>query len=306
MHHRRDGMANRRAGPGRRCPPRTRRTRVPSSQPPRRSLLTAALLSLTLLTTVLIGAPAAHAAPGGGLSAPAGGRRGAVLRAGLLQDRRLPARLHPGRHRRHPAARRRPTASPSTPPRTRAAFTDANLAKYAAVIWLSTTGDVLDADPAGRLRALHPGRRRLRRRPRRVRHRVRLGVVRRAGRRLLRQPPGQPAGDGQGGGPGAPVHGRPAGRAGRASTSGTTSRPTRAATCTCWPAWTRRSYTPGAGAMGADHPIAWCQDYDGGRAWYTGGGHTSESYAEPAVPARTCSAASRPPPARWTPTAAPR
>ena len=35
-----------------------------------RSLLTAALLSLTLLTTVLIGAPA-HAAPGGGLSAPA-------------------------------------------------------------------------------------------------------------------------------------------------------------------------------------------------------------------------------------------
>ena len=41
------------------------------------------------------------------------------------------------------------------------------------------------------------------------------------------------------------------------------------------------SYTPGAGAMGADHPTAWCQDYDGGRAWYTGGGHTQESYADP-------------------------
>ncbi|SDU61467.1 ThuA domain-containing protein [Jiangella alkaliphila] len=32
--------------------------------------------------------------------------------------------------------------------------------------------------------------------------------------------------------------------------------------------------------MGADHPIAWCQDYEGGRSWYTGGGHTQESYAE--------------------------
>lgn len=42
-----------------------------------------------------------------------------------------------------------------------------------------------------------------------------------------------------------------------------------------------RSYAPGAGAMGADHPTAWCHDYDGGRAWYTGGGHTVESYAEP-------------------------
>lgn len=35
------------------------------------------------------------------------------------------------------------------------------------------------------------------------------------------------------------------------------------------------------GAMGKDHPIAWCHDYDGGRAWYTGGGHTEESYSEP-------------------------
>ncbi len=35
------------------------------------------------------------------------------------------------------------------------------------------------------------------------------------------------------------------------------------------------------GSMGADHPIAWCQLYDGGRAWYTAGGHTRESYAEP-------------------------
>jgi type 1 glutamine amidotransferase/PKD repeat protein len=33
--------------------------------------------------------------------------------------------------------------------------------------------------------------------------------------------------------------------------------------------------------MGSDHPTAWCQDYVGGRSWYTGGGHTQESYAEP-------------------------
>lgn len=41
------------------------------------------------------------------------------------------------------------------------------------------------------------------------------------------------------------------------------------------------SYDAGSGAMGADHPTAWCQVYDGGRSWYTGGGHTDESFAEP-------------------------
>ncbi len=35
------------------------------------------------------------------------------------------------------------------------------------------------------------------------------------------------------------------------------------------------------GQMGEDHPIAWCKEYEGGRAFYTGGGHTAESYAEP-------------------------
>ena len=35
------------------------------------------------------------------------------------------------------------------------------------------------------------------------------------------------------------------------------------------------------GTMGSDHPIAWFHDYDGGRSWYTAGGHTAESYAEP-------------------------
>ena len=35
------------------------------------------------------------------------------------------------------------------------------------------------------------------------------------------------------------------------------------------------------GNMGYDHPIAWLHSYDGGRAWYTGGGHTEGSYSEP-------------------------
>ncbi|WP_243740850.1 ThuA domain-containing protein [Streptomyces sp. 8K308] len=40
------------------------------------------------------------------------------------------------------------------------------------------------------------------------------------------------------------------------------------------------SYT--GGTMDGDHPIAWCKEYEGGRAFYTGGGHTAESYSEEA------------------------
>jgi len=35
------------------------------------------------------------------------------------------------------------------------------------------------------------------------------------------------------------------------------------------------------GTMGASHPISWYHTYDGGRAWYTALGHTAASYAEP-------------------------
>jgi type 1 glutamine amidotransferase len=41
------------------------------------------------------------------------------------------------------------------------------------------------------------------------------------------------------------------------------------------------SYSPGPGAMGSDHPVAWAHEFEGGRAWYTAAGHTEESYAEP-------------------------
>lgn len=36
------------------------------------------------------------------------------------------------------------------------------------------------------------------------------------------------------------------------------------------------------GQMGIDHPIAWCHAFDGGRSWYTGLGDTAASYSEPA------------------------
>lgn len=35
------------------------------------------------------------------------------------------------------------------------------------------------------------------------------------------------------------------------------------------------------GKNGANHPIAWYRNFDGGRSFYTGGGHTDESYTEP-------------------------
>ena len=35
------------------------------------------------------------------------------------------------------------------------------------------------------------------------------------------------------------------------------------------------------GKMGADHPIAWCHTRLGGRAWYTGLGHDAALYADP-------------------------
>jgi type 1 glutamine amidotransferase len=43
-----------------------------------------------------------------------------------------------------------------------------------------------------------------------------------------------------------------------------------------------RTYRPtGEASMGADHPLAWCHRYDGGRSVYTAMGHTSGSYREP-------------------------
>src|SRR4029453_3817275 len=40
------------------------------------------------------------------------------------------------------------------------------------------------------------------------------------------------------------------------------------------------------GGMGADHPIAWCHDHEGGRSWYTGMGPTNHSFSQPPPPLR--------------------
>ncbi|RZM24796.1 MAG: ThuA domain-containing protein [Pedobacter sp.] len=41
------------------------------------------------------------------------------------------------------------------------------------------------------------------------------------------------------------------------------------------------SYKPGQGAMGANHPMSWYHDFDGGRSFYTELGHTEASYSDP-------------------------
>jgi len=41
-----------------------------------------------------------------------------------------------------------------------------------------------------------------------------------------------------------------------------------------------KTYDAGRTAMGEEHPISWCHAFDGGRAWYTGMGHTDASFSE--------------------------
>ena len=42
-----------------------------------------------------------------------------------------------------------------------------------------------------------------------------------------------------------------------------------------------KSYNPGEGAMGDNHPMSWYHDFDGGRSFYTELGHTDESWSDP-------------------------
>ncbi len=39
--------------------------------------------------------------------------------------------------------------------------------------------------------------------------------------------------------------------------------------------------TYSGGSLGTNHPISWCQYVHGGRSWYTAMGHTSESFSDP-------------------------
>ncbi|MBM7518550.1 ThuA domain-containing protein [Nocardioides nitrophenolicus] len=159
------------------------------------------------------------------------------------------------------------------------AFTDANLAQYDVVIWLSTTGDVLNEAQQG------------------------------AFERYI-----------QGGGGYAGIHaasdteydwpwyGQLVGSYFQGHPPGTPNAtvkvedPAHPSTEGMAPTWNRtdewynyRTNPRGAvhvlasldettysgGNMGVEHPISWCQDYDGGRSWYTGMGHTDQSFADP-------------------------
>lgn len=104
-----------------------------------------------------------------------------------------------------------------------AAFTDANLARYQAVVWLSTTGDVLNATQQA------------------------------AFERYIR------AGGGYVGVHAAAV--KVEDHAGNVHVLASLDENT-------------------------DQASAWCQNVDGGRGWYTGGGHTQESYSDPRFLAR--------------------
>ncbi|MEU8074851.1 ThuA domain-containing protein [Catellatospora citrea] len=159
------------------------------------------------------------------------------------------------------------------------AFNDTNLAKYAAVVFLSTTGDVLDATQQA------------------------------AFERYIRAGGGfagvHAASDTEYGWAwygslvGAYFSSHPAEQTATVKVED----PAHPSTAGLPPLWSRfdewysfqtnprtnahvlasldeRSYTPGSSAMGADHPVAWCKPYDGGRSWYTALGHTAAAYSD--------------------------
>jgi cytochrome c len=161
-----------------------------------------------------------------------------------------------------------------------AVFTDPGLAPYDAVVFLHTTGDVLDAAQQGALERFVRGRRGW------------VGIHSAAdteydwpwygglvGAYFSSHPTPQAATLL------VPDRAHPAGRA-------LAPRSTRAEEWYDFRASPRgavhviatvdeRSYT--GGAMGADHPIAWCHEYDGGRAFYTALGHDVSAWADAAL-----------------------
>ncbi|RSM72693.1 PKD domain-containing protein [Actinoplanes sp. ATCC 53533] len=253
----------------------------PRRRAPRPSLRTAALLSFVLLSTVLTSAPVAQAAPIG--PRPAGAQAAADVEPySVLVFSRTAGFRHDSIPAGIAAIQRLGADNGFTVDATEdgAAFTDANLAKYRAVIWLSTTGDVLDpSQQAAFERYIQAGG-------------GYVGVHAASDTEYSWSWYGKLVG--------AYFASHPANQQATVKVED----PAHPSTAELPERWSRfdewynfqsnpraavhvlasldeTSYTAGAGAMGHDHPTAWCQDYDGGRAWYTGGGHTAESYAEP-------------------------
>jgi len=157
------------------------------------------------------------------------------------------------------------------------AFTDANLARFRAVIWLSTTGDVLnDAQQVAFERYIRAGG-------------GYVGIHAAAdteygwawyGRLVGAYFASHPANQNATVKVEDPAH---------PATSGLPARWTRfdewynfqtnpRGTAHVLASLDETTYT--GGTMGAEHPTAWCQRFDGGRSFYTGGGHTIESFSD--------------------------
>ena len=172
-----------------------------------------------------------------------------------------------------------PTGSVSTRPRTRAAFTAENLAGYDAVVFLSTTGDVLDPEQQGAFEE----------------------YIRNGGGYVGIHSAADTEYDWAwyGGLVGAYFlsHPEPQDATLLVEDRGHESTAHLGDTWERFDEWydfrddprdrvhVLLSVDPASlpdSQMTADHPIAWCHDYDGGRAWYTALGHTAESWTEPA------------------------
>jgi PKD repeat protein/type 1 glutamine amidotransferase len=162
-----------------------------------------------------------------------------------------------------------------------AAFTDANLAKYRTVVFLSNTGDVLSDDQQAAFERYVKGGNGF------------VGVHEAGGA----EPGWSFYGD--------LVGARPTGASDVAPATikvadrvhpGTSSSPDRWNRSDRWLNYDsnvrgfkghvvatvdENTYT--GGTMGFDHPIAWCRDFQGGRSYYTGLGSTASSFGEPLV-----------------------
>ncbi|GIJ31983.1 ThuA domain-containing protein [Micromonospora sediminimaris] len=250
--------------------PRTPRARAP---------LTAAFLSLGLAATMLLAAPAAQAAPAPVAQAAP---EAAAETFSVLVFSKTAGFRHASIPTGIAAIQELGVEHGFTVDTTEdgGAFTDANLAQYRAVIWLSTTGDVLTADQQAAFeRYIQAGG-------------GYAGIHAAADTEYSWSWYGELVG--------AYFNSHPANQTATVKVED----PAHPSTAHLPERWSRydewynyrtnprgsvhvlatldeTSYNAGSGAMGHDHPIAWCQDYDGGRAWYTGGGHTDESYAEP-------------------------
>ncbi|MFV2017556.1 ThuA domain-containing protein [Micromonospora sp. LOL_023] len=263
---------------------RTRRRHVA------RGPMTAALLSITLLSTVLLGTHTAQAAPGNPGGAPVDQPPVAQPAPAAAADDPYSVLVFSKtvgfRHDSIPtgiaAIQQLGATNGFTVDTTEnsAAFTDDNLANYRAVIWLSTTGDVLDPDQQAAFeRYIQAGG-------------GYVGIHAASDTEYSWPWYGELVG--------AYFANHPANQ----SATVNVEDPAHPSTDGLPARWSRydewynfqtnprgdvhvlasldeSTYTAGAGAMGADHPIAWCRDYDGGQSWYTGGGHTNESFAEP-------------------------